>query len=101
MPYLKKATKERIKNYNKQERQKIYTSAKWLKIRQAKLISNPLCELCLAKGIIKPAIDIHHKDSFMNYEGVKRLQKAYDYSNLLSPRTPRHSALHKQGTTKG
>lgn len=101
MPYLKKATKERIRNYNRQERQQIYTSAKWLKLREAKLMNNPLCELCLEKGIITPAIDIHHRDSFMNYQGVMRLYKAYDYSNLLSLCKECHSALHKGGTTLG
>lgn len=101
MPYLKKATKEPIRNYNRQERQKIYTSAKWQKIRAAKLMNNPLCELCLAKGIIKPAIDIHHKDSFMNYQGAMRLFKAYDSTNLLSLCKECHSALHKGGTTYG
>lgn len=40
--------------------------------------------MCLAKGIITPAVDVHHKDSFLNYEGSTRLYKAYDYSNLLS-----------------
>lgn len=36
-------------------------------------MANPLCEVCLANGIIKPAIDVHHIDSFMNYTGNKRL----------------------------
>ena len=36
-------------------------------------MANPLCEVCLANGIIKPAIDVHHIDSFMNYTGSKRL----------------------------
>lgn len=101
MPYLKKATIEPIRNYNRQDRQKIYTSAKWLKLREAKLMNNPICELCLEKGIIKPAIDIHHRDSFMNYQGVMRLSKAYDYANLLSLCKECHSALHRHGTTHG
>ena len=31
---------------------------------------------------IKPAEDIHHIDSFMNYTGTKRLAKAFDFNNL-------------------
>ena len=34
-------------------------------------MANPLCEVCLANGIIKPAIDVHHIDSFMNYTSNK------------------------------
>lgn len=47
-------------------------------------MNNPLCEVCLLIGIITPAIDIHHIDSFMNYEGLKRLDKAFNYDNLQS-----------------
>ena len=57
-------------------------------------MSNPLCEVCLAKDIITPAIDIHHIDSFMNYEGLKRLDKAFNYDNLQSLCKECHQRLH-------
>lgn len=30
-------------------------------------MKHPLCEICLALGIVKGAEDVHHKDSFTNY----------------------------------
>jgi 5-methylcytosine-specific restriction protein A len=38
-----------------------YGSA-WQKIRALKLARDPLCEECLAKGIVKPAEQVHHED---------------------------------------
>lgn len=34
----------------------------WQKVRAAKLREDPLCERCLAKGIIREAWGVHHKD---------------------------------------
>lgn len=94
MPTLQKPSKQKSRTFNRQDRQKVYQSAKWKKLRQAKLMANPLCEVCLANGIIKPAIDVHHIDSFMNYTGNKRLQLAYDYANLQSLCKECHSEIH-------
>lgn len=101
MPYLRKATKEPQRKINREQRQKIYQSARWKALRKAKLMDQPLCELCLSKDKITPAIDVHHKDSFLNYEGLKRIEKAYDYANLLSVCKECHSYLHRNGTTHG
>lgn len=95
MPTLQKPSKQRSRTFNREDRQKIYQSAKWQRLRKAKLMQNPLCEECLAKGIVKPAVDIHHIDSFMNYTGNMRLQKAYDFNNLQSLCKECHSELHK------
>jgi len=62
-------------------------------------MQSPLCEICLARDIVKPAVDVHHKDSFLNYEGNLRLWKAYDSDNLLSLCKECHSFLHRKGTT--
>lgn len=94
MPTLKKPIKQNSISFNRQDRQKIYQSTRWKKLRLAKLMSQPLCELCLAKGIITPAIDVHHIDSFMNYTGTDRLSKAYDFTNLQSICKYCHSSLH-------
>ena len=61
---------KRFRTVNAEDRQKVYQSARWHKLRMAKLLEQPLCEICLAKGIITPAIDVHHKDSFLNYDGL-------------------------------
>lgn len=101
MPYLKKATKEKPINYNRDDRQKIYQSSRWKDLRLTKLSLQPLCELCLSKDKITSAIDVHHKDSFMNYKGLQRLAKAYDLDNLMSVCKECHSYLHRNGTTHG
>ena len=44
------------------EIEKRYKSKRWQKLRKYKLISNPLCERCLKKGLFVPAFFIHHKE---------------------------------------
>lgn len=101
MPYLVKSPKAKSRTFNREDRQKIYQSAKWKKLRLAKLMQDPLCEHCLAKGIVTPAIDVHHRDSFMNYSGLMRLDKAYDITNLVSLCKDCHAQEHLNGTTNG
>ena len=55
MPYLKKAKKQRNPSNNRIERQKIYNTDRWHKLRASKLMQSPLCEVCLSKGVITPA----------------------------------------------
>ena len=33
---------------------------KWLRLRRAKLTSNPICERCQAEGRITPSREVHH-----------------------------------------
>lgn len=98
MPTIAKTKTTPKKNlFNEQsraERQQIYQSDKWKKLRLAKLIEQPLCEICLAKGLVVPAIDVHHIDSFTNYTGANRLWKAYDFDNLQSLCKECHSKIH-------
>lgn len=84
MPTINKGAKPANKSVNRAERIKIYNTSRWKKLRIAKLMKDPLCEICLQKGIITAAIDIHHIDSFMNYEGLDRVEKAYNINNLMS-----------------
>lgn len=99
MPYLKKPKPEKKRQINKESRYQIYRSSRWKKLRLAKLMEQPLCELCLARSVIKPAEDVHHMDSFLNYDGIEREQKAFDYNNLLSVCKKCHSYLHRNGTS--
>lgn len=101
MPYLAKPKKNKVRQVNKEARQKIYQSTNWKKLRVSKLQQQPLCEMCLQKGIVTPAVDVHHLDSYLNYEGTERLYKAFNYSNLLSVCKQCHSYLHRYGTTHG
>lgn len=101
MPYLVKPSKPKKKTFNREDRQKIYQSSKWKQLRISKLMSNPLCQKCLQKGKTTLAIDVHHIDSFMNYTGLMRLQKAYDIDNLVSLCKECHALEHLNGTTHG
>lgn len=101
MPYLVKPSKTKSRTFNRDDRQKIYQSARWKRLRLAKLMKDPLCEHCLKEGRTTLAIDCHHKDSFMNYTGLMRLQKAYDIDNLVSLCKEHHAQEHLNGTTHG
>ena len=94
MPYLKKAKKQHNPSNNRIERQKIYNTDRWHKLRASKLMRSPLCEVCLSKGVITPAFHAHHIDSFMNYKGMKRKEVAYNPDNLMSICEQCHSLLH-------
>lgn len=94
MPYLKKPQKSKKIQFKREDRQKIYQSTIWQNLRRAKLMQSPLCEMCLKEGRITPAIDVHHIDSFMNYTGNERLQKAFDESNLMSVCKQCHQKIH-------
>ena len=60
---------------------------------------DPLCEVCLLNDKITPAIDVHHIDSFMNYEGLKRVEKAFNSNNLQSICKECHQKLHNTYNT--
>ena len=96
MPFLKKPSKQRTKSIKRDDRQKVYQTSQWRKLRLAKLLADPLCEVCLESDKITLAEDVHHIDSFMNYEGLNRLNKAFDYKNLMSICKECHSKKHNQ-----
>ena len=101
MPYVKNTKPEKKRQINKESRYQIYRSSRWKKLRLAKLMEQPLCEICLLNGVMSPAADVNHTDSFMNYEGTNRSKKDYYYNNLLSVCKKCHSYLHRNGTSHG
>lgn len=86
MPTIYKPKKERIYSDGKRkERQRIYQTDRWKRLRLVKLSENPICEICENNGVITPAVDVHHKVSFMTTDDkVKRHKLAFDIRNLLS-----------------
>lgn len=100
MPYLEKP-KRKYKSQLRKDRQGIYQSKRWKNLRDWYLLKHPLCEMCLAMGKIKPAIDVHHKDGFTNYSGYERIYKAYEIDNLIALCKECHSFLHRNGKTHG
>lgn len=95
MPTINKGKKEKSKSVNRAERIKVYNSSRWKKLRIAKLMKDPLCEMCLQKGIITAATDSHHKISFLSTDDSnKRLELAFDYDNLMSICKVCHQLIH-------
>ena len=94
MPYLKKKPKIRNNTPNRINRQKVYQSAKWKRLRDSKLMLNPLCELCLLEGKVTPAEDVHHIISPFKFNGEEKDKYAYDFCNLMSLCKKCHSNIH-------
>ena len=65
------------------EIRKIYNSARWIKTRKAKLSINPICERCKEKGIITPAVIIHHKE-YITDKNYTDENIVYNLDNLES-----------------
>lgn len=100
MAYINKPKKQpKPIDNNKKERSKFYSSVKWLKLRDAKLNNQPLCECCL-NGVnekITPATQVHHINGFMH--GKNDPEKwAYflDVNNLLSICDECHGLIHSK-----
>lgn len=98
MPTIYKPKKKSQKienNFYDIERQKIYNSERWRRLRAWKFACNPLCEMCLKENKIVPAEDIHHIVSFMSTDDrVQRNFLAYNYDNLMSLCKQCHQRAH-------
>lgn len=96
MPTINKPKKKQ-KNLtvNEQVRKEIYATSKWRKLREAKLIKDPLCEICLQNNIITPGVDIHHIISFVSVtDQLRRLELAYNFDNLQTLCKVCHQKIH-------
>ena len=101
MPTLKKFNNPRLQKReiteSKKKSQEIYNTDRWKKLRKAKLMLNPVCEIC-GKELAK---QVHHKDSFLKYENLlKRKEVAYDFDNLQSLCELCHIKLHRDERKK-
>ena len=99
MPTIYKPQKKNQSKGNQydKERQKIYNSERWRKLRVWKFACNPLCELCLKENKTVPAEDIHHVVSFMSAnDPAQRKFLAYDYDNLMSLCKIHHQNIHNK-----
>lgn len=67
--------------YDKENQSQMYYDSKlWRELRKVYKIEHPLCEECLSKGIVKPAVHIHHKIEFL-----KGSNEAERWNLLLDP----------------
>lgn len=83
------------KTASREVRQKAYNSTAWRKLRAYHIKTEPLCQMCLAKGIVKPADHVHHKLSpFRNGEVDWTLM--LDPENLVSICAECHALEHNR-----
>lgn len=96
MPTLyKPKKKQKNLTINEQVRKEIYATTRWRKLRDAKIQQNPLCEICLDKELITPAIDVHHIQSFVSVSNpLKRKEIAFNFDNLQSLCKVCHQKIH-------
>ena len=93
---IKKPKKLHVIDLKRKERQKIYQDVRWQRLRVAYLADHPLCEECLARGVTREAVDVHHVVSFMSAEGVERIKLALNYDNLRALCKECHQAEHNR-----
>ena len=83
------------KTTSRELRQKAYNSTAWRKLRTYHIKTEPLCQMCLAKGVVKPADHVHHKLSpFRNGEVDWTLM--LDPENLVSICAECHALEHNR-----
>ena len=92
----KKCKRPNVIDLKRKERQKIYQDVRWQRLRVAYLADHPLCEECLANGVTREAVDVHHVVSFMSAEGVERIELALNYDNLRALCKECHQAEHNR-----
>ena len=72
-----------------------YTSRAWRKSRASLLKEKGgLCELCLKKGLIEPAVHVHHKVA-LTLENLNDPAIALDHSNLMALCEECHQEQHR------
>ena len=76
------------------ERQRVYQSKRWQRLRLYYLSEHPLCEECLAQGKIQEAIDVHHITTFVGAVNAEEL--AYNYDNLKALCKQCHQKIHNR-----
>lgn len=95
----KKETNQRNQTTSREVRMKAYNNTEWKHLRNTYIKEHPLCEMCLEKGKVVPAEDIHHKQSpFKN--GDVDFNKLLDYDNLQALCKECHGNIHAGKTGK-
>jgi 5-methylcytosine-specific restriction endonuclease McrA len=87
---IKKAKSLSNTDVHNAERQKVYQTTAWRKTRKAIAMEHPLCSEC-GEALTE---DIHHIDSFMNYQGAERIEVAMRYDNLTALCKKCHAKHH-------
>ena len=91
------------KEERRKDRQAVYNTPRWKNLRTLKIQEQPLCEMCLKSGRVKPAEQVHHiKSPFVRgISAEEKERRAYDYDNLMSLCVDCHIKIHHpEGTIK-
>lgn len=76
---------------------KIYNTPQWKNLRKIKLMSNPVCEMCLEQGKVSPTEEIHHITPILTgKDELEMMDLAFNYDNLISLCKECHHSLHNK-----
>ena len=70
-----------------------YNSKKWRKVAAAYKLRHGSCERCRAKGLVVPAVIVHHREH-LTPENMRDPRKAYDFANLEAVCQACHNQIH-------
>ena len=74
-----------------------YKSKEWQDCRASYIQEHPLCEICLEKGIINPAVIVHHK-IHLNEDNYQDTTISLNHDNLQSVCQACHNEIHFKKT---
>lgn len=96
MPTINKIQKKQTdKTDNQKERAKFYGSVKWVKLRQTKLMNEPLCQRCMEFERITFASQVHHLTPFLQgKDDAEKWALFLDYNQLQSLCAKCHGEIH-------
>ena len=85
-----------IQDASTDNRTSMYNSTSWKHTRNTFIQFHPVCELCLLRGITKPAEQIHHAIKFHEqWTNDLRWKLLTDTDNLMALCTDHHNYIHK------
>lgn len=74
---------------------RMYNTTQWRNLRKAQLMAHPLCAVCMERGIITAARDVHHIYEISNADNdLEAKDIAFDANNLISLCMACHSRYH-------
>ena len=84
----------------RKQRQSVYQSTRYIKLREQKRMECPTCEICQMFGIVNWGEHVHHWLTFVVDDPEESKRRAYDYTNLVTLCRKHHDMLHT-GLLKG
>lgn len=103
MAWIEKPKKKTTRPHQGERRRRmsVYNRQIWRRLREWKLRTDPLCQVCEEWGDTVPGEDVHHIKSFTAArDDAERDELAYDERNLLTVCDRCHHSLH-HGYLKG